>query len=49
MNKVVSDFGFLTESKSFNIKSDLYKWSKDLAIKYLVDFSEVNVYSELVF
>ncbi|KAL4144117.1 hypothetical protein QTP88_006347 [Uroleucon formosanum] len=48
MNKVVSDFGFLTGNKLFNMKSeDVLKWSKDLAMKYSEDLNGFDLYSEL--
>ncbi|XP_016661805.1 uncharacterized protein LOC103310064 [Acyrthosiphon pisum] len=48
MNKVVSDFGFLTGNKLFNMKSeDVLKWSRDLAMKYSDDLNGFDLYSEL--
>jgi len=47
MNKVVSDFRFLTGNKLFNMKSDELKWSRDLAMKYLDDLNGFDLYSEL--
>jgi len=48
MNKVVSDFGFLTGNKLFNMKSEyVLKWSRDLAMKYSDDLNGFDLYSEL--
>lgn len=48
MKKVVSDFGFLTGNKLFNMKSEeVCKWSKDLAMKYSEDLNGFDLYSEL--
>lgn len=48
MEKVVSDFGFLTGNKLFNTKSeDVCKWSNDLTIKYSEDLNGTDLYSEL--
>lgn len=48
MEKVVSDFGFLTGNKLCNMKSEnMCKWLKDLAMKYSEDSNEFDLYSEL--